>query len=291
MRISSPEAALVFTSSGNTSTAKTFPPLSTSRTAFGAPDSVRPEPMAIFSIICRKSETFDPSTESILSPGMSPAFCAGDSTVFPSAPVMVFETYPTTVVVSKSLDGTPKIQTKTARTAASSTLKSAPAALTIILSRHDAFGRFFASVPSVPSSAPKSASCGMATYPPSGRALKTYSQPSFPLRENSIGPNPTENLSTFSPRSFAARKCPSSWINIEPPKNSNTRTVAQALENMSGSEAIFTGRRPPLFRTPARGPARRRRGCRRGFAGLWRPPIRGFCRRRPLFLSTAICPR
>ena len=110
-----------------------------------------------------KSDTLEPSTDKILSPGSSPALCAGESTDFPSAPVRVFETYPTTVVASESLVGTPKIHTNRPRNAASNKLKNAPAALTMTLSVHEAFGRFLPSDESVPSNADKSASCGIAT--------------------------------------------------------------------------------------------------------------------------------
>ena len=116
----------------------------------------------------------------------------------PSAPEIVFATYPIVVVASEDETGRPKIHTIAANTAAAIILKNAPAALTIILSKHEIFGKPAESDASVPSIAPISASCGSATYPPSGNRLTAYSQPSRPFHEKRIGPKPIEKRVIFS---------------------------------------------------------------------------------------------
>jgi hypothetical protein len=46
-----------------------------------------------------------------------------------------------------------------------------------------------------------------------------------------------ENLSTFNPRQRAARKWPSSWTKIEPPKKITAKPIPQALPKSSWKES------------------------------------------------------
>lgn len=242
MRISSPVETFVFIRIGLILTFSILPSRPISRLADGFPSASRPEPIATSSTICEKSPTLRPSIETILSPSRSPASFAGDSCLFPSTSVISFATKPTVVDSIAALCFIPITQTIAANAAANSRLKNAPAALTMILSAHDALGSFSVSPPLPPSSAPMSASWGRATYPPNGRSEIMYSQPSLPFAEKSLGPKPIEKRSIFSPRMRAARKCPSSWTKIEPPKNSITRANAQVFEKMSANSPMLNKR-------------------------------------------------
>jgi len=58
--------------------------------------------------------------------------------------------------------------------------------------------------------------------------------PSLPVQEKIFGPKPMENRVTFTPRQRAARKWPSSWTKIDPPKNRTTRKIDQMLDSSVG---------------------------------------------------------
>src|SRR6185436_9354844 len=61
------------------------------------------------------------------------------------------------------------------------------------------------------------------------------------------GPNPSENLSTRTPRHLATRKCPSSWTKITSPSRSKPgRTRDQITGNSLWTKAI--GRLRPAVR-------------------------------------------
>ncbi len=67
-----------------------------------------------------------------------------------------------------------------------------------------------------------------------------YSTPSFPFQEQPgmAGPMPIEKRCTTSPRRRAARKWPSSWTKIDPPKKNTIRKTDQEWES---SECRKTG--------------------------------------------------
>ena len=76
--IASPAAVLVVISSGRTVIFCGLPSRKISISALGAPSAVRPEPIAMRSIIWEKSETFTESIATISSPAFSPHLSAGD---------------------------------------------------------------------------------------------------------------------------------------------------------------------------------------------------------------------
>src|SRR5262245_47334935 len=57
------------------------------------------------------------------------------------------------------------------------------------------------------------------TKPPSGRRPRQYSV-SRPCRRSTLGPKPMENVRTFTPKTFANTKCPSSCTKISTEQSS-----------------------------------------------------------------------
>src|SRR6478736_5180248 len=82
-------------------------------------------------------------------------------------------------------------------------------------------------------------SSSILTYPPSGRSDTQYSV-SRPARRSTLGPKPSENVSTFTPKAVANRKCPSSCTKI-PELLRTTKQTRSVMDSMTFKQPIQIG--------------------------------------------------
>ena len=83
---------------------------------------------------------------------------------------------------------------------------------------------YFSMISARAASSPAASTCAVYC-----RTVEPRRRPNPLRQETSVGPNPSENISTFTPAHLAKRKWPSSWTKITKPIPRITRATAQTL--------------------------------------------------------------